>query len=174
MAKQDKDEELFDHIMRCIIESYGSTDCPDYGAIWKRYDDLFYARPIRELLHRFSLEETTDPNCDLAVILTLVLPGEPETIWFVKLSLVGPFATVMRYHESDEEARVQLLTPMRADLCGLEEQLLDLLRCHHIEVLDEDMLTRKIRFCHVNEEPGLVPLYRVLFYMEDEPLPWEG
>ena len=174
MPQRTKRERLWGQIMGAIVESYGSTDCPNYRSLWKKYDGLLYARPICELLRTFCLEETTDMNCDLAVNLTMVLPQAEGTRWFVQLSLVGPFATVMRYQESDEGGRPLLIWAERADLSQIEQKLLRILQRHRIHVLDEDMLTTKIDFCHVNEEPGLVPLYRVLFYMEDEPLPWEG
>lgn len=148
-----------------IRERYGSLEQPDFHFVGNESLDGSYEDLISRLAETFAIEEITDPNDDVSLSYVLRRDGGE---WVVQLSLVGPYAVLLRLTRGAAE----VVTASVRDLARCERLILEELERSGLKVLDRSTLSRPIPLRLFNTAPDSVRLYQALF-TDTDVLPWE-
>lgn len=120
-------------------------------------------QPYRDLIDTLgqiaTVTDDTDINCDVCFSYVV----ESGTIYFVRLSMVGLYATVARVHDS---GNVDLIASRKELSSKFERDVSRLLQSYGFSVLSEDQLNAIVDLML----PGLtrVKVYNALFSPEEE------
>jgi hypothetical protein len=156
-----------DEILARIRSAYGSLDQPEFHFVGRALNERPYNALIQQLEGAFSVEHDTDPNDDVSFVYLLSADGRR---WMLRLSMVGPYALLLRLHE---DHLVEVISPREPSSDALEEQVFILLSGNGIRVLAKDELMRRVPLRLFNARPGNVRIYHALFEDTDV-LPWES
>ena len=129
--------------------AYGSLSTPDWSFVEKRYKKHPYSRLIDRLGDFGTVQETTDLNDDVSVVVFVTLADDFGVN--IRLSLVGSYACV-----SDSAGTILSQDELRHD--DRTAGILDLLLENNMLVLGESQLTSKVEFAE-----GLTTVYEALF-----------
>ncbi|WP_144119106.1 hypothetical protein [Catellatospora sichuanensis] len=154
-------------VTRCIEDlrtAYRDPALPNRSFVGAALDRLPYRDLCQELAALGPVEDDTEVNCD--VCFTLVLPG-PESL-LVRLSMVGPYAVVLRFGETPAARR--LLLPRRRGYGEVAQRVLHLLTRHGLILLDEAELATRVPLALTGAGTDTT-LYAALFE-PDADLPW--
>ncbi|MFD2420481.1 hypothetical protein [Amycolatopsis pigmentata] len=149
----------------CIVRAYGSPDEPDWGFVRGVVDRNPYRPLFDELALRFPVEDDTDVNCDVS--FTFLITG--KRVLSLKLSMVGPYATLLAVTGSDPDAPLQVVSRLEDCANDDERAVFQLVTRHGFRILTTEELETSTRFRL--EDTDIVPLYRALFAFEGL-LPW--
>ncbi|MFY0577710.1 hypothetical protein ACN28S_28415 [Cystobacter fuscus] len=155
-------------IIDVIRSVYGSFENPDFHFVSEALRQRPYKQIASHLERMFKTEEDTDANDDVS--FGYILRGHGQQEWVLRLSMVGPYAVVLRLSGNGSAEVVSPGAPT------LEEQalkLLQVLSAQGIQVLSQDELMRPVTLSLYNTDPGNVRIYQALF-SDTDVLPWEG
>jgi hypothetical protein len=150
----DTTEKLVE-IRRRIIERYGSTEAPDFGAVKRLARQMPYRSLISELESKFVLEDITDPNSDVSLVYDVDVSGTIP-LFRLSLSLVGPYAYIEYFRD-----------PLNSPAL---ESVYKLLEGFRIEVLDQKVLDSRLSMKMNYTDPEDVCYFNALF--SDIRPPW--
>jgi len=156
-------ETDFNFIADKIIEKYKSTKNPERSFVSKSVKSNIYRTLVDEVATLCQLEEITDINEDVSFRYLLRVT---DRTWVLELSMVGPFATLMRV---SNPKKISLVTKPGAEL---EEQIILLLERNEIQLLSFECLQQRFEFNLNSTETENARLYQILF-SDIEILPWE-
>ncbi|KYF97203.1 hypothetical protein BE20_39475 [Sorangium cellulosum] len=151
-------------LFQAIMAKYRSLENPDFRWVVEEYERKPYRELERRLVSRFSIEDITDLNNDVSCVFA-ISPEGSEARWTLKLSLVGPYAVLLRetgargwdvYVQGEADARSED-----------ERWILEACRQHAIEVLRLDVLKTPIGLRLFDTDPENVRLYQALFSDND-------
>lgn len=162
-------QKTFDRAIVAAREKYGSLDSPDFSFVQQALDEQSGDDLIREFEKCFRVEDYTDTNDDVAFFVGLTSRKSGRR-WGLALSMVGPFATLLRVGKEGgvETVVTRSERPIDAD----EERLLNICEEKGFQLLDKKVLSQPVRARLFNTQPERVKLYQVLFSDVDL-LPWE-
>jgi len=129
--------------------AYGSLSSPNWTFVEKRYGKSPYNTLIEKFGDFGAVQETTDLNDDVSVVVSITLADDFGVC--VKLSLVGRYACI-----SDSAGTILSRDELQRD--DRTSGILTLLLDNNILILGKDEL-----FSEVGFEEGLATVYGVLF-----------
>ncbi|WP_104978086.1 hypothetical protein [Sorangium cellulosum] len=147
-------------LFQAIIDKYKSLENPDFHWVAKEYKRKPYRELEEHLAGRFSVEDVTNLTNDVSCVLAISPEGD-EVRWTLKLSLVGPYAVLLRetgarawdvYVHSESDARSED-----------ERWILGACEQHGIEMLKLDVLKTPIGLRLFDTDPERVRIYQALF-----------
>jgi hypothetical protein len=153
-----KRNQILDEILHKIVQFYGSLESPDYSKVESKYNEGPYTETIKRLETLFEVNNTTDLNDDVAVILSLGSKANSEEGFRLELSLVGEFAALFRVVQG-ASISVSRDSPHNSSA----NQIFGILEQHGFNILSEDILRTTIKFCRVNSEGNESIVYNALF-----------
>ncbi|MCP5020836.1 MAG: hypothetical protein GY930_03580 [bacterium] len=139
-------------IHTAICDSYGSFEVPRLSGLHKKYRNQPYLSLVQELGEFGEVQETTDLNDDVAVVLSISSPG---STFGIRLSLIGPFAVV-------SAAEGVLLNYFKYSGLSWAQPLLELLTSHGVHVIRREELVERVPFGESE-----VSLYEILFSSDE-------
>jgi hypothetical protein len=89
-------EPRFDHVLQAVGQAYGSFQQPRFDFVQRACDAQPWAALIDRLSQSFSVTETTDINADVSAWFAV---SKGRQTWSLAISMVGPYALVLRYLE---------------------------------------------------------------------------
>jgi len=138
-------------IINDVINSYGSTSSPNRSFVDKRYKENTYSNLINELIAIGIVQETTDLNDDVSVVVSMDFDRDCGCRGIgLKLSLVGGYACI-----NDLDCMF-MCVQRRVDSCL--SAVLGILARNNVAVLRREDLTQQIAF-----DGGAATIYKVLF-----------
>lgn len=140
-------------ILTDILNAYGSLSTPSWSFSEKRYATHPYIELINRLGSVGDIQETTDLNDDVSVVLFASVNGSGGVT--IKLSLVGKYACL-----SDSAGR--FLSEIDLKEKGDTQLVLELLQHESIILLEPSELVESISF-----GDGEATLYEVLFSSDE-------
>lgn len=136
-----------------VQQAYGSFSTPNWSFAEMRYNSHPYAGLIDLLTEFGEVQETTDLNDDVSVVVFTDLNGSNGVT--LRLSLVGKYACV-----SDLEGWFLTKPQLMED--SHTQRVLDLIHEQHIVLLEPNGLTNTIGF-----GDGHATIYEVLFSSDE-------
>jgi hypothetical protein len=155
-------------VIDVIRSVYGSFENPDFHFASEALRRRPYEQVVSQLERIFKAEEDTDVNDDVSFGYVLRSHGQRE--WVLRLSMVGPYAVVLRLSGNGP---AEVVSPGAPTLEEQELKLLQVLSAQGIQVLSQDELMRPVPLSLYNTNPGNVRIYQALF-SDTDVLPWEG
>jgi hypothetical protein len=152
-------------LRQSLRASYGSLAEPKWHFVQQRYESRPYAAIESELRQGFKVNDGTDLNDDVAVVLEV--EGTRKS-WVVWLSLIAPVAAVTR---SGSRGVVSVAEGAGGD--PEEEFLFGALERGGVTVLPQSLLELPIELALSNTEPQNVRYFQALFGDYDV-LPWRA
>lgn len=159
--------------MNCIDEvvdkihlAYTSLENPDFSFVSRSIAQNPYADAVHQLSNLFEVEEDTDPNCDVS--FKYILTRAAATL-VLRLSMVGPYAILLRI---DEDGETKLLSEDTASLSDEEKGVREILAKGGLSLLDHELLTQPVPLTPRDPEDDVICIYQALF-TETDYLPWE-
>ncbi|MFE4977506.1 hypothetical protein ACFRAR_36035 [Kitasatospora sp. NPDC056651] len=150
--------------------AYGDLANPDFSFVGECYERNPYAEPIRRISAIAPVQDRT--NLDDYVCFDLEVDGGRRRTWLVQLSMVGPFAMVIRVDRSGVFLRNAVSTAVVETDDPTGARILGILRESGFHLLSAEESKTSVPFrIPPDEEPEDGPLYRVLFGDATE-LPW--
>ena len=150
-----------------ILQKYRSLEQPRLDFVREEFLRDPYRELIEVLAKLADVEEDTDLNTDVSFGLRL---KSGVDMFFVQLSMVGPFACVLQIKDS----ATALVEPNEtSDLSPLGAELIKSVLNYGLEILGSEDLEKKIPLRKANFDPDKIKYYNVLFSYE-ELLPWES
>ncbi len=159
------DDPTVNGIHDAIRMAYVSLSRPEWFFVERTAAEQPYREFLDHLERRFDITDTTDFNDDVS--LDLVLCGN-EHAWSLMLSLVGRYAVLWRLRPS----RAPTPITEKDSLTGTETWVMELLRAHHIKLLEKRVLETPVALRLHNTLPGRSRVFQALFSDMDI-LPWE-
>ncbi len=159
-------ERILHDMRRRIEERYGSLASPRFSFVREAMAANPYASVVRRIEERFACEEDTDPNDDVSFGYVL---RDPSGVWVLRLSMIGPYAVLMRQRR---DGSVEVVAPGTAVASESERQLMHLLADAGVVVVDRRTLLEPVQLALSNTEPNRVRVYQALF-TDTDVLPWE-
>lgn len=132
-----------------IQNAYGSLSTPNWSFSEKRYATHPYIELINLLENLGDIQETTDLNDDVSVVLFAGINGSGGVT--IRLSLVGRYACL-----SDSAGR--FLSEIELNEKGATQRVLELLQHENVMLIEPSELVETIRF-----GGGEATVYEVLF-----------
>lgn len=160
------DQGILDEVLKLIRQRYRSLESPDFSFVeaalaWHPYET------VMSIFHqRFQVEEDTDPNDDVSFGY-LLTKGQQR--WILRISMLGPYAVLLRLDESDNAAVIHATT---TELSALEKELTATLTDHGIHLLGLEVLLHPVPIRLFNTERENTRVYQALF-SDCDVLPWE-
>jgi len=154
-----------DRLAADLRQAYGSPTTPNWSFVSEALRRRPYQPLVDELAAIVSVEENTDPNDDVSFSFVL---GLGESAWSLRLSMIGPYALLLRAHPSV----VEFLPPEPDERSATERRIVELLASHGVQLLDRDLLEEPVDFAVTDSEADQPRLYQALFSDEVE-LPWQ-
>jgi hypothetical protein len=164
-------DPVLDAYLESARRSYGDLASPNFSFVADFLQRNPYRNVVTHLGSFLSVRDMTTPDDD--VCLTLDLRGAGEK-WRLLLSMVGPYAMLMRVHVHRRRLRRSVdVTVGGTDGTEFEQRMVSLLVDAGFRVLTAADAAKPVRFIvPPDEEPEMGPLFRVLFTDMTE-LPWE-
>jgi len=150
-----------------IQSIYKSLEHPDFHFVAESLRRQPYDITIKQIKQTFEMEEDTDANDDVSFGYLLRSTDQQE--WILRLSMVGPYAVVLRLSEGELP---EVIFPGKHSLTGQELKLFQLLSAQGIRVLSQAELMHPVALTLYNTDPSNVRLYQALF-SDTDVLPWE-
>lgn len=135
------------------LDAYGSLSSPNWSFSEKRYANHPYFRLINQLRNLGDIEETTDLNDDVSIVIFLDLSGSGG--FTIRLSLVGRYACI-----SDSAGRFFSRNELRED--GQTRRVVDLLQNENVILIEPGELAESLNF-----GDGEATVYEVLFSADE-------
>jgi hypothetical protein len=158
-------ERTIQSIRDTIGAQYGALDAPTFWFTQEALARQPYESILRQLAVDFTIEEDTDTNYDVAFEY-MVYQGDCR--WRLELSMVGPYAVLLRGSDTTAAIVVTMSTP---GLTNAEKALLLLLAEHGLWALDQHILSQPIALRLTNADLEHTCLYQALF-SDVAGLPW--
>lgn len=153
-------------ILTSLQKQYASMETPDFSFVHSALHDRPYHPLVQSIGHLFTVTEDTDPNDDVS--FGYLLHAESHQ-WLLRLSMVGPYAVLLRL---DKQAQGELISSLTTIVSPIEAQLLTLLAEHGLHVLDAVTLASPVALQLLNTAPEHTCLYQALF-TDTDVFPWE-
>lgn len=151
-----------------IDKAYGNRDEPVFTFVKTAIRKRPYLTVLDCLGHKFKVEDTSDLNNDVS--LMLVLRSEYQK-WIVGLSLAGPYCFVGKLNDSD---CIAYLLERGANENSILNEERDILRCLALAdtiTLTERVLETNTRLNLPGSLSGLASVYQALF-TDTDVFPW--
>ncbi len=157
---------LVDELMSVVLSHYKSLDQPQWSFVREVFDRHPYNELIARLAETFRVVEDTDFNYDVSFGYLLYRNDEG---WVLVLSMLGPYAAVLRIDTQDESGPISMHTE---GLTASERSLLETLAVHGIRMLPRDVLEHPVPIkLDLSPLEGTPRLYHTLF-RDEYSLPW--
>ncbi len=165
---EDRIAELqFNSIKRELITKHGSLESPDFHFRW----DVLKERPYRELVDEamthFFIKESTDLNQDGSFVY--LIKGERGTDWMLQLSMVGPYAVLLRIQKD----QTLLIDQSSHELLQEEAIIARLTTKYGVSLLSARVLVEPIALKLDYTDSENVRIYQALF-SDTDTLPWSN
>ena len=159
-------ERTLKDIKQSVAKSYKSLNEPNYDFVTA----ALATRPFEHVLAGLgsasvSVTEDTDPNDDVSFGF-LVSEGDQQLV--VRMSMVGPFAAILRLEADGERVTVVELGP---GLSSLERGVIHVLTERGLTILDREVMSAQLNLKLFNTESNDVRVFQALF-TDIETLPW--
>jgi len=144
-----------------LLSKYRSLETPNFEWVQVAYQED-PTKTIRErLAHSFDISEFTDLNNDVSVGYELYEPGGTIPKWALRLSMVGPYAMLVR---NTPNAPNRMLVDGLDDCQDPSEKLVAaVLDESGLELLDREALSTPVPLRLFVTEPHHVRMYQALF-----------
>ncbi|WP_405008415.1 hypothetical protein OHV13_33745 [Kitasatospora purpeofusca] len=150
--------------------AYGSLSDPNFSFVAERYNQNPYAEQIREMMGIANVADSTGLDDD--VCFRLEVGGGRWPAWRVLLSMVGPFAMVIKIDRVGRLFPNVISTPVVMSSHPVGGEILRILKTAGFHILSAEESKINVAFkVPPDEELEDGPLYRVLFSDASE-LPW--
>jgi hypothetical protein len=160
------DDGLLSEVRAAILSTYGSLDNPDFHRLRPSLDAPPFAELAADLRRNFTLDDDTDPNTDVARVL--ILRQGPRS-WSISLSLVGPYACILRITRQHRAMTSELVQQPGA--APAEAELFEALSAHGFRMLPRAVLEAPVPLRLWATDPENVRVYQALF-SDTDILPW--
>ena len=151
-------------IIRC---KYGSLEAPKFFFVQDALSKRPYDPLVQQLREDFAVEEDTDPNDDVSFGYLL---SRNTQQWRLELSMLGPFAVLLRI---TEPGHVDLVSHDLTARTEQEESILAILQRNDIKIMERNELVQPVAIKLQNTSPQNSRLYQALFGDTDI-LPWHS
>lgn len=156
---------LIAEIERHVRRAYGSASNPDFSFVRRAQEQNPYAAMLRELPATCTVLDDTDTNDDVS--FNYLITCSKQT-WRLALSMVGPFAMLVRASRSAPHAEV--IDPQDVGVSPAEADILTLLRRHAVTALNADDIRHVLDRGHAAAGNPAPTVYELLF-TDSEALP---
>ena len=159
-------------VVQSVVATYRVLDDPQFWFVEDSVARDPYRRMASQLKILFDVEEDTDPNDDVSFGYILTRKGAPQSgaRWILRASMVGPWAILLREAPGGPPILVSERTPSPSED---ESSIRTIVAGWGLNLLDEDLLTRRVPLRLPNAEEDDATLYQALF-TDSGFLPWEG
>jgi hypothetical protein len=140
-------------------ERYGSLETPTFHWVLDEYKRDPYEAVRRNLGSKFELVDVTDLNSDVSFAYDLRSKHSLEA-WTLRLSMVGPYATVIRHEGPPAEAILDGAGGARTDE---ERAVVDACQTAGCDVLSRQILGSPVALRLFDTSPERVRFYQALF-----------
>jgi len=149
-----------DEVLRHVIEKYRSLEKPDFHWVREEYERDPFAALRAALGSRFDVADVTDLNSDVSFAYDLK-PIEGDGKWTLRLSMVGPYATLVRHQpRTPSETIVDGPADARSPF---ESLVLEACASAEYELLSRDVLRLPVKLRLFETSPERVRVYQALF-----------
>lgn len=153
-----------DDLRKLVIERYGSLDEPSFHWVGPEYDRDSFGSLRSRLETTFAVEDITDLNSDVSFGYWLDARFAAHPRLTLRLSLVGPYAVLLRHKGPPPEVVVDGEDDCRP---GPEAFVCSQLAEHGIEILDREQISSPVPLALFETEIGRVRMYQALFVDTD-------
>ena len=148
---------LLDHVLKSLRTFFGSLNCPNFSKVQEYYERNPHRMVITQLMHHFVVEDATDLNTDIAVVLSLVPFKNKDEKFRIELSLVDKFVAL--FVVENESSIVVTDRNRNNSECVT---ILKLLEKENYILIPKEILTSQIPFNRPNSN-GNSTVYNALF-----------
>jgi len=143
-----------------VSDKYVSLERPDFHWVQSAYERDPFVDLRRALSARFEVTDVTDLNSDVSVGYELT-PKVGEGKWTLRLSMVGPYAALIR-HASRTPAEV--IVDGLEDASSLDEAFIAQVSASAgCELLGRELLRTPVELRLFDTAPGRVRVFQALF-----------
>jgi len=149
--------------MEDISKAYKSLRKPDFSFVESAVARNPYQGVVLAISERFLVREITDSNDDVSFCYQVENSGDS---WTIQLSMVGPYAVILK---QTEEYGVEVVEPETQS--RLERELCSILHANQLIILNQFVMEEPIDIHLFNSDPKNTRFYQALF-TDTDILPW--